>query len=96
MTRESDQEERSFGEAQSDGAHTKTAEQPNRTPRPEGLMTKRELAVYCGVTARCVDNWMSKGLIPYFKINRTVRFRLSNVEAHFDTYCRVLRRRTKA
>src|SRR5438552_3192439 len=71
------------------------ARQPNRTFLIEGLMTKRELAHYCGVTTRCVDNWMSKGLIPYLKINRTVRFRLANVEAHLETYCGIVRKRTK-
>jgi excisionase family DNA binding protein len=91
--RESNSETLSEGERTPSFPQTKMSQPSDTKPQLEGLMTKQELAHYCGVTTRCIDNWMSKGLIPYLKISRTVRFRLSNVEAHLDAYCGMVRRR---
>jgi excisionase family DNA binding protein len=43
------------------------------------LWTKGQLAEYFQVTSRTIDGWMRTGKIPYFKISRTVRFRLADV-----------------
>ena len=46
------------------------------------MLNKRELAARMRFSVRAVDNWMKRGLIPYLKIGRSVRFRWSEVERH--------------
>jgi excisionase family DNA binding protein len=43
------------------------------------LITKIQLAVRLKVSTRTIDMWMSKNLVPYRKIGRTVRFSWSEV-----------------
>lgn len=50
-----------------------------RGQEQEGLMTKADLAGFFQVTSRTIDSWMRRGTVPYFKIARTVRFRLTDV-----------------
>lgn len=47
------------------------------------LLNKAELAAFCGVRTRTIENWMKRGL-PYYKITRPVRFRLTDVMAFLD------------
>lgn len=44
-----------------------------------GLLRKRELAEELAISRRTLDVWMAKGRIPFFKIGRSVHFRLSDV-----------------
>jgi hypothetical protein len=44
------------------------------------LLTKSQLARRVNVSIRTVESWMSKKLIPYIKINKTVRFIWPDVE----------------
>jgi excisionase family DNA binding protein len=46
------------------------------------LLNKREIAQRLRFSVRSVDGWMKRGLIPYLKIGRSVRFRWSEVERH--------------
>lgn len=48
------------------------------------LLNKTELAAFFGVRTRTIENWMRLGL-PYFKIKRTVRFKLTDVMAHLES-----------
>ena len=41
---------------------------------------------------RTIDDWMKRGLLPYYKVGRSVRFKWSEVEAHLAADCRVCRR----
>ena len=50
--------------------------QAGQQPR---LLTKSEVAAYAQCTTRCIDNWMRRGYLPYFKIGRTVRFKVADV-----------------
>ena len=70
-------------------------------PAPAGLteiepdnqmVDKAEIAKMLGMTIRTVDNWMDRGLIPYFKIGRSVRFRKNDVIQHLNRCTRVCRR----
>src|ERR1035437_2565022 len=45
-------------------------------------ITKKEMAARMNVTPRTSDAWMSKGLVPYRKIGRTVRFDWDEVREH--------------
>ena len=55
---------------------------------PEGFIGKVEVAKRLGKTLRTVDNWMQSGLLPYYKIGRSVVFKWSEVEAHLAQSCR--------
>ena len=44
-----------------------------------GLLRKRELAPKLGISKRTLDVWMQQGRVPYLKVGRSVRFRLSDV-----------------
>lgn len=58
----------------------------------ESLVSKKAAAAHCSVTTRTVDQWMSEGRLPYYKIGRTVRFRLSEVDVALNETCRVARK----
>ena len=58
----------------------------------EAFIDKPEVARRLNKTLRTVDNWMQRGLIPYFKIGRSVSFKWSDVETHLSQTCRVCRR----
>lgn len=74
---------------------------PARLPALNGLaepiaddqmVEKAEIAKMLGITIRTVDNWMDRGLLPYFKIGRSVRFRKNDVVQHLNQCTRVCRR----
>ena len=65
------------------------ATQAGQQPR---LLTKTEVADYAQCTTRCIDNWMRRGYLPYFKIGRTVRFKVADVDAYLSHHFRVARR----
>ena len=48
----------------------------------EPLIDKRVVASRMGFTVRALDSWMKRGLIPYYKIGRSVRFKWSEIERH--------------
>jgi len=56
--------------------------QPGKLPDP--YLTKKDVAQMLQVTERTVDNYMDRGFLPYFKLGRTVRFRLKDIEAHIE------------
>ena len=58
----------------------------------EGFIGKPEIARRLNKTIRTVDNWMSRGILPYYKIGRSVEFKWSDVESHLTKTCRVARR----
>jgi excisionase family DNA binding protein len=43
------------------------------------LLTKEELAPHLRIGHRTVDDWMRRGIIPFLKIGKAVRFRLPDV-----------------
>jgi excisionase family DNA binding protein len=49
-------------------------------------ISKTEVAVRLGMTARTIEHWMQRGIIPYLKIGKgrraTVLFKWSDIEAH--------------
>jgi excisionase family DNA binding protein len=61
-------------------------------PAPEGFIGKPEIARRLNKTIRTVDNWMQRGILPYYKIGRSVEFKWSDVESHLQQTCRVARR----
>lgn len=61
-------------------------------PQPEPFIGKAAVGKLIGMCPRTVDNWILRGLLPYYKIGRSVRFRASEVAAHLAQNCRVVRR----
>jgi predicted DNA-binding transcriptional regulator AlpA len=55
----------------------------------EGYIDKHECARLLGRTVRSVDTYMAEGLIPYYKLGRTVAFKWSEVDAHIRQNHRV-------
>ena len=55
----------------------------------EGFIGKTEVARRLNKTIRTVDNWMARGILPYYKLGRTVAFRWSDIEAHLQANYRV-------
>lgn len=56
-----------------------TTSNPNATI--EGWIKKRDVAKHLNVSQRTVDNWMTKGVIPYIRLGeRRVLFKLSEVD----------------
>jgi excisionase family DNA binding protein len=55
----------------------------------EPFITKPEVARRLGKQVRTVDNWMQRGLLPYYKIGRSVSFKWSEVERHLKAVCHV-------
>jgi predicted DNA-binding transcriptional regulator AlpA len=55
----------------------------------EGYIDKRECARRLGRTPRSVDTYMARGIIPFYKLGRTVAFKWSEVDAHIKAHYRV-------
>lgn len=49
------------------------------------LFTEKELSEYLRICRRQLYNWRMAGLIPYLKLGKAVRFRLSDVERVLET-----------
>lgn len=48
------------------------------------IVTKKAVAAYCGVSARCIDNWRWDRKFPSIKIGRVTRFDLAEVDAWLE------------
>jgi hypothetical protein len=49
------------------------------------LLTEQKLADHLMICRRQLYNWRMAGLIPYLKLGKAVRFRLSDVEATLES-----------
>ena len=65
------------------------------TAQPEGFIDKPEVARRLNKTVRTVDNWMARGILPYYRLGRTIAFRWSDIEAHMKANYRVAGRNLK-
>jgi excisionase family DNA binding protein len=43
-------------------------------------MSEREVALYLKVSARTIVNWRQRGIIPFFRIGRTIRYSREQVD----------------
>jgi excisionase family DNA binding protein len=57
----------------------------------EAHISKRETARRLNCGLRTLDEWMKRGLIPYYKIGRHVSFVWSEVQEHLRNNCRINR-----
>jgi excisionase family DNA binding protein len=51
---------------------------PGFSPGP--LMSEREVAGYLKVSVRTIVNWKQRGIIPYFRIGRTIRYSREQID----------------
>ena len=58
----------------------------------EPFIDKPEVGKRLAMRPRTVDDWMKRGLLPYYKVGRSVRFKWSEIESHLAATCRVSRR----
>lgn len=54
-----------------------------------GFINKQQAAKMAGFTMRTIDNWMHQGIIPYYKIGRSVLLKASDITAAIEK-CRIL------
>jgi excisionase family DNA binding protein len=59
----------------------------------EPYITKKELADRLRKSARTVEKWQKQGVIPFYKLGRSVFYRWSEVQAHLGEHFRVCRLR---
>jgi hypothetical protein len=50
------------------------------------LLTKKEVACRLHKSHRCIEIWMRRRYLPYFKIGRSVLFRWADVVAALNRY----------
>lgn len=74
---------------------SETAVQKIEEARFEGYIDKHECARRLGRTVRSVDTYMEKGIIPFYKLGRTVAFKWSEVDDHIKAHYRVRLREDK-
>jgi excisionase family DNA binding protein len=48
------------------------------------LLTKEELAEFFKVKPRTIEHWMRRGWVPFYKIGKTVRFKMPHVQAALE------------
>jgi len=47
---------------------------------PCPLMSEREVALYLRVSARTLVDWRQRGIIPYFRIGRSIRYSREQID----------------
>jgi len=72
-----------------------TAENGSEGGKPEGFINKAEVARRLNKRVRTIDNWMKRGILPYYKLGRSVVFKWSEVEKHLQGNFRVCRLRNR-
>ena len=58
-------------------------------PVVEEYIDKVEVARRLHKQVRTIDNWMARGILPYYKISRAVAFKWSEIEEQLARTCRV-------
>ena len=60
----------------------------------EDYITKEEVARRLRKPVRTVDAWMREGIVPFYKVKQAVRFRWSEVQAHWAARYQVCPKRS--
>lgn len=61
---------------------------PPPAAAPESFVSKPVVAERLGKSVRTIDNWMQWGILPFYKIGRSVVFKWSEVEHALAQTCR--------
>ena len=68
---------------------SKPIEQTSDHPRSAGFITKQAAADLLGIKIRTLESWMARGLVPFLRIGRTVRFDAADLRQTLLANCRV-------
>jgi predicted DNA-binding transcriptional regulator AlpA len=68
-----------------------TSQPAGASPAVENFINKAEVGRRLGKKLRTVDNWMKRGILPYYKIGRSVSFKWSEIETALARTCHVTR-----
>jgi predicted DNA-binding transcriptional regulator AlpA len=63
---------------------------------PASKITRHQLAAHCGLSLRFIDDLTGRGVLPHFKIGKSVRYELAEVEAALRERYHVRAKVTKA
>jgi hypothetical protein len=55
----------------------------------ERWVSKKELAEHFKISVRTTDNWMKRKLLPYIRIGKNVRFKLSEADETINHYYKI-------
>lgn len=55
-------------------------QQPAASSLQARKITRKELAVHCGLSLRYIDELTRKGVLPYYKIGKSIRYDLAEIE----------------
>jgi hypothetical protein len=74
-----------FAQALCEGSEAVKAPAPSSAGTSvEPLLDPEQAAVALGVSARLLEDYARLGIAPHYKLGRSVRFRVSEVAAHFQ------------
>jgi excisionase family DNA binding protein len=65
------------------------AEQKNALKIQVPLITRKQVAELLSVSLRTVDRWIARGELPYYKLGKVVRFKLSDIQERLETKWKV-------
>lgn len=51
------------------------------------LLTEKEMAAYLKITLQSVMRWRKEGVLPFFRISRSIRYRKSDVDRVLAEKC---------
>lgn len=54
---------------------------PAASSLPAGKITRKQLAIHCGLSLRYIDELVRNKVLPHFKIGKSIRFDLAECEA---------------
>lgn len=59
-------------------AHDNTPAAASRLPA--GKITRKQLAAHCGLSLRTIDELTHRGVLPFFRFGKAIRYELAEVE----------------
>ena len=68
---------------------TQTARAASPGDEPEVFINKVEVARRLNCAVRSVDSFMSRGIVPFYKVSKRVLFKWSEVAGALERNCRV-------
>lgn len=60
-----------------------------QAPLDEPFIDKKEACRRLSLKQRTIDSWMRRGVLPYYKMGQSVRFKWSEINTKLTRTCRV-------
>lgn len=65
---------------------------PSSMDAGQEFMNKRQVARMFGATERTIESYMRRGILPFYRLGRTVRFHLDDIRNHLAENFKVVGR----